>query len=129
MRDRGTSVLVTTHQLDEAEQHCDVAAIMDHGELLCMDAPRALLEAHGMEIQAELPAGAVSDDDLCDLAGATQVQTTNGRTYAFGRGEAFRAAVTTLAIDSGVVAADIGTGRARLEDLFLLLTGRSYREG
>ena len=45
IRAAGTTVFLTTHYLDEAEQLCDRVGIMDHGELIALDAPRALVGA------------------------------------------------------------------------------------
>jgi len=45
IRDRGTTVLLTTHYMDEAEVLCDRVAIMDAGRILALDTPRALIEA------------------------------------------------------------------------------------
>src|SRR3954451_5944868 len=91
MRDRGASVLITTHQLDEAEAHCDIAAVMDRGRLLCSGAPADLLDEFGMHAHVVLPehvaAGSVR------AAGATQLQTAAGRMHVFGRGEEFMPAI------------------------------------
>jgi ABC-2 type transport system ATP-binding protein len=45
IRASGTTVFLTTHYLDEAEQLCDRVGVMDHGELVALDAPRALIAA------------------------------------------------------------------------------------
>jgi ABC-2 type transport system ATP-binding protein len=43
IRDRGTTVFLTTHYMDEAEVLCDRVAIMDHGKIVRLDEPRALI--------------------------------------------------------------------------------------
>ncbi len=43
IRDRGTTVFLTTHYLDEAEVLCDRVAIMDNGRIIALDSPRALI--------------------------------------------------------------------------------------
>ena len=45
IRDRGTTVFLTTHYMEEAEILCDRVAIMDHGKILRLDAPRTLIGA------------------------------------------------------------------------------------
>ena len=45
IRERGTTIVLTTHYLDEAEILCDRVAIMDRGKILRLDPPRALIEA------------------------------------------------------------------------------------
>ena len=44
IRANGTTVFLTTHYMDEAEVLCDRVAVMDHGEIIAMDAPRRLIE-------------------------------------------------------------------------------------
>jgi ABC-2 type transport system ATP-binding protein len=45
----GTTIVVTTHQMEEAERHCDRLSIMDHGEIVAQGAPAALIEENGCE--------------------------------------------------------------------------------
>ena len=47
--DAGTTIVVTTHQMEEAERHCDRLAIMDHGRLVEQGEPGALIEKHAVE--------------------------------------------------------------------------------
>ena len=46
MRDSGRSVLLTTHSMEEAKAICDRVAIIDHGRLIAIDSPQALIEKH-----------------------------------------------------------------------------------
>jgi lipooligosaccharide transport system ATP-binding protein len=46
LREQGTSVLLTTHYMDEAERLCDRVAIMNRGRIVAQDSPRALIESH-----------------------------------------------------------------------------------
>ncbi len=46
VRSEGTTVVLTTHYMDEAEALCDLVAIVDHGKLLELDTPEALLKKH-----------------------------------------------------------------------------------
>ncbi len=50
----GTTIVVTTHQMEEAERHCERLAIMDRGAIVAEGAPAALLEEHGAESLEEL---------------------------------------------------------------------------
>jgi ABC-2 type transport system ATP-binding protein len=47
--EHGTTVVVTTHLMEEAERHCDRLAIMDHGRLVEQGEPGALIEKHAVE--------------------------------------------------------------------------------
>ena len=71
IRDRGTTVFLTTHYMDEAEVLCDRVAIMDHGKIVRLDAPRALigeLLAHGFT-KPVIQQQATLEDVFLDLTG------------------------------------------------------------
>jgi ABC-2 type transport system ATP-binding protein len=114
LRNGGRTVLVTTHELDEAQEHADRVSIIDRGRVIADDAPAALLEAHGLGLRATLP----SLDR--EPPGTTHVQQVGSRVAVFGDGEPFRRAL----VEAGVVE----LRQATLEDLFLLLTDREYRD-
>jgi ABC-2 type transport system ATP-binding protein len=46
IRDKGHSVLLTTHSMEEAEAVCDRIAIIDHGQVIAVDTPQALIDKH-----------------------------------------------------------------------------------
>ena len=127
-RDQGGTVFLTTHLLEEAQEHCDRVAIVDHGRLLADGPPARLLRERGLEIRVTLPL----DDWLVDVAwgrlGATHQERLDRRWVVYGPDEAFLARVHEEARAHGVALSRLETRGVRLEDLFLLLTGREYRE-
>ena len=98
---RGRTVVLTTHYLDEAETLCDRVAIMDHGRVLQLDTPAAL---------------------VAGLAAPTRITTADGETIETTdpAGGADR-----LAEERRLDGISVRT--ATLEDVFLDLTGREYR--
>ncbi|MDQ6713092.1 MAG: ABC transporter ATP-binding protein [Candidatus Dormibacteraeota bacterium] len=128
----GTTILLTTHNMDEAEAECDLIAIIDHGHLLSSGTPKHLLDEHGLETRVALPKGAaVSKEDVQqrrEALGVRSVESVGDQLVVYGKGAAFLREVSLFAQSRGVQATDIEIRRARLEDLFLLLTGREYRE-
>ena len=44
MREKGHSILLTTHSMEEAEAVCDRIAIIDHGKIIAIDAPQTLVD-------------------------------------------------------------------------------------
>jgi len=105
LRDRGTTILYTTHYMEEARRLCNRVAIMDHGELLALDTVDGLIAAHGGKsiLRAETEAGeqcVETDDPISEL---NRIQSQNR--------------VRTFRLD-----------RPDLEAVFLNLTGRSLRD-
>src|SRR5579862_2282867 len=82
LRDSDVTLILTTHDMDEAALLADRVGIMDHGRLLALDTPDALidsLEGEGtLELTADRPADGVVVDALGALAGVERVETVHG---------------------------------------------------
>jgi ABC-2 type transport system ATP-binding protein len=107
LRDTGTTVIYTTHYMEEAERLCDRVAIIDHGKLLALDTVAALIDAHGgtcvLHAITERGEHRVETDD--PVAELNRIQETGpGRLLKFS------------------------LERPNLEAVFLALTGRSLRD-
>jgi ABC-2 type transport system ATP-binding protein len=132
MRQRGKTVLLTTHFMEEAERLCDRVAILDHGKIVAMDTPAALIRSLGMEdrvvfnVDGSLPAGfekALSGDvDLKVDGNRVTVQARNGRQVPLV------SEVVNLLTAQGIPFRDLRTEQPNLEDVFLSLTRRQIRE-
>jgi ABC-2 type transport system ATP-binding protein len=134
---RRKTVILTTHNMDEADRVADRVAIIDHGELLVVDTPQALKQHMGagdvIEIGLEPGGAAVSS---ADVAEALQDMVQEARLEADGRLLMVRAlnAVGTLPAILGRVEvlgvrpSDVRVRANTLEDVFIQLTGRRLRE-
>lgn len=125
LRAGGTSVVITTHYMDEAERLCDRLVVIDHGEVVRQGAPADLVRD---EVGAEALEMRCATTDAARLAGAASRRhiVAGDVVIAFGDdGDALRAAADA----SGVRWDLIAERRATLEDLFIMLTGHSLREG
>lgn len=136
VRSRGTTILLTTHDMDEAQENCDTVCIVDHGRVLAQGSASELLAAHGMQFRASITADSAQNAPvtlpeplLRALPGTRQVEVVDNEVVVYGSGGDFLPALTRLLEQHGLAQGDMETRRARLEDLFLLLTGRDYREG
>ena len=142
LRDEGITVVLTTHDMDEAHKLSDRIGIVDHGTLLALDTPdklvRALPGSATVEVVAEPGPGGVEPlrVALAGLDGVARVETPPGR--AQPGTEAFRLSVTcepsTLlapVVDllgrHGAGVRDVSLGESTLEDVFIDLTGRDLR--
>ena len=123
---QGTSILLTTHFMDEAERLCSRLLVLDHGRMLAEGAPRALIAEHlEREVVEVYGAGALAlqhDAALAALAARVEV---SGETVFFYTRDA-SALVQALAAQHSHLRTLHRP--ANLEDLFLKLTGRQIRE-
>ena len=124
IRDRGVTILLVTHFMEEAERLGDRLAVIDAGRLVALDTPSGLIDAVDaaqhlrLRLSAPLP-----DSVLTALPQVTAVEREGELLRVSGTGDVLTAVVTTLAAE-GVAPLDLRTERASLDDAFLALTGR-----
>ena len=132
VRAKGKSILLTTHFMEEAERLCDRVAILDHGKIVALDTPAALIRDLGVEeriifnLDGTLPAGfekALSGTVRLDIQGERVI--IHGKT---GRDVPLISEVVNLLTGQGILFRDLHTEQPTLEDVFLSLTGRAMRE-
>jgi len=123
LRDRGITVLLTTHDLDEAERLADHVVIVDHGRVLASGTPTELTDAGQ---RAEIRFAAAPGLDVGALAvalGATVTEVAPGEYRVDGApSPATVAALTGWLAERDLQLGDLRAGRQRLEDVFLRLT-------
>jgi ABC-2 type transport system ATP-binding protein len=128
VRDRGTTVLLVTHFMDEAERLCDRVALIDSGRLIALDTPARLAAyAAGAKTVRFLPSAPVGDGLLNRLPGVTAVERDGRYIVVTGTGELATAVIVALHA-AGIEAQDVRTDAATLEDAFVRLTGRDLHE-
>ncbi len=123
LRDEGTTVVLTTHFMDEAERLADRVAIIDHGRLIALDTPRALIrDEEGGTVR--LVAAPGLRDMLSALPAARDVREGEPGHYTLQTADApaLLAAVTAALRDRGVTLTSLSVGHGSLEETFLRLT-------
>ncbi|MEO8494810.1 MAG: ABC transporter ATP-binding protein [Planctomycetota bacterium] len=134
-RDRGRTVLLTTHYMDEAERLCDRVSVVDHGQVIALGSPRELIASLGGEQVIEFsvangtgPAPIVLES-LADLPAVRSVHR-EGEITRLAVSELHMAIPALLArVQSlGWELASLTTRQASLEDVFVTLTGRHLRD-
>ena len=123
IRDKGTTVVLVTHFMDEAEELCDRVAVVDHGNVIACDSPGKLVAEHGGEVTVTFTA---EEADCGWMSGVPCVQTvTRVGTKMEVRGEgAIVAHVAASLLQHGIEPIDLRVRQPNLEDVFLRLTGR-----
>jgi ABC-2 type transport system ATP-binding protein len=127
IRDRGVTILLVTHFMEEAERLCDRVALIDAGRVVALDTPAGLAaRSSGGKTVRFLPSAPFDDRLLTDLPGVDRVDRP-GR-HVLVTGELVNAVILTLAA-AGVTARDVQLDSSNLEDAFVTLTGKISREG
>jgi ABC-2 type transport system ATP-binding protein len=129
IRDRGKTVFLTTHLMEEAERLCDRVAIIEHGRIIDIDTPKRLVDRHCPERTVVL----VTDDPIAEesflsIPGAEAVVRTGIQFTVRGRGDDLVTEVIRCLSENRIKVADFRTILPNLEDVFLKLTGQSIRE-
>ncbi|NYJ06308.1 ATP-binding cassette domain-containing protein [Petropleomorpha daqingensis] len=131
--ERGTTVFLTTHYLDEADALCDRILVIDHGVIVAAGTPDQLKSGVGGDVLTVTVADPAATAEVARLVGglpgAEPPQVQDDR--VIGRVPNGGAALVRLVREldtAGVEVAGIESRRPSLDDVFLQLTGRSLRE-
>ena len=129
----GKTVLITTHNMEEADALCQRLAIIDHGKIIALGTPK--------QLKSTVPGGFLlrlhfsrSHADFCNrlagLSGVREVRASDsdGADVYADRGGSLVPEVASLAATLGVDLLDVHISEPSLENLFLHHTGRSLRE-
>ena len=128
IRERGKTVFLTTHLMEEAERLCDRVAIMEHGRIIDIDTPANLVFRHCPERSVVLEVGNPGiAERFKRLQGVESVERNGNRLTICGRGDLVTEVIHCLSEDR-VRVTDFRVILPNLEDVFLKLTGRSIRE-
>lgn len=128
IRERGKTVVLVTHFMDEAERLCDRVAIIDHGRLVALDTPAALIRQIQGESRVRFSvSGSFDPACLATVPGVNRVMRTDGQVVVYGDGPLLARVAAALA-EHNIAPADLESERATLEDVFLALTGRQIRD-
>ncbi len=128
IRERGTTVVLVTHFMYEAEKLCDRVAIIDGGQVVALDSPEALIGEVSTETNVRF--GGLNGFDpapLRALPGVSRVAHEAGDVVVYGDGPLL--ARTVVELDHhGITPTDVSVARPTLEDVFIEKTGRKIRD-
>jgi ABC-2 type transport system ATP-binding protein len=122
IRDRGTTVVLVTHFMDEAERLCDRVAVVDKGRIIALDTPRGLVVRYDPLEQVVFTCALDDVDWLRGVPGARSVTRRGRRVVVEGTGPLL-AHVAAALVERGEAPDDLRVVEPSLEDVFLKLTG------
>jgi ABC-2 type transport system ATP-binding protein len=128
IRQRGKTVFMTTHLMEEAERLCDRVAVIDHGRIIDIGSPAALVRRHCQEraVVVTTPQ-ATADAIFRAVPGVGVVERRGDQVWVRGRGDDLVAGVIQSIATHAIAVHDFHTETPTLEDVFLTLTGESIR--
>ncbi len=128
IRDRGVTVLLVTHFMEEAERLADRVAIIDSGRIVAIDTPAGIISRLDAEQTLRFrPSAPIEDQLLTDLPEVSGVQRTGPMVVVSGTGNLIYA-VTSVLAQRQVVANDLRVEQANLDDAYVALTTRTAKE-
>jgi ABC-2 type transport system ATP-binding protein len=130
-KERGRTILVSTHYMEEAQRLCDRVAIIERGKAIATGSPDELIASldGNLVVEVEMAAGDVEDGDVRGLAGVTSVRRENGALLVSVRDAHVTVpALLDLCRARSASLAHLTLRQATLEDVYVSLTGRKYRD-
>jgi ABC-2 type transport system ATP-binding protein len=129
IRERGKTVFMTTHLMEEAERLCDRVAIIDHGRIVDIDTPSRLVSRHCPERTVLLTAEEAAPDERFRAIPGVETVTCHDLRYTIrGRGDNLVTDVIRCVSEHRMLVTDFRTVLPNLEDVFLKVTGHSIRD-
>ena len=122
IRDRGTTVVLVTHFMDEAERLCDRVAVVDKGRIIALDTPRGLVVRYDPLEQVVFSCDLDDVEWLSRVPGARSVTRRGARIVVEGTGPLLAHVAASL-VDRDLAPDDLRVIEPSLEDVFLKLTG------
>ena len=121
MRERGVTVILVTHFMDEAETLCDRVALIDRARLRILDTPEAIAAEAGGNRVRFVPSRPVDDETLYAVRGVQVVERKDRSVSVTGAGDLAASLINALAA-GGIQVSELEARRGNLDDAFIRLT-------
>jgi ABC-2 type transport system ATP-binding protein len=129
IRQRGKTVFLTTHLMEEAERLCDRVAIIDHGRIIDSGTPADLVRRHCPERTVVVTTGDSTAEQRFRALPPIESVSRQGLEHIIrGRGEDLVMTVIQCLAEHRITVIDLRTEHPTLEDVFLRLTGHRIRD-
>ncbi len=127
IRNRGATVVLVTHFMDEAEKLCDRLAIVDRGKIVAMDTPQGLITEYASEVRVIFTTDREDLSWLDEIDRVKKITRSGPRVEVEGSGPVLALVAASL-VEHGITPADLRIEQPTLEDVFLKLTGQDIGE-
>src|SRR4029077_14817875 len=129
IRDRGKTVFLGTHLMEEAERLCDRVAIIEHGRIIDIDTPQRLVDKHCPERNVVLATDDPSAEERFRAIRRVESVLRSGFQFTIrGRGDDLVTEVIHCLSENRIRVTDFRMIVPNLEDVFIKLTGHSIRD-
>jgi ABC-2 type transport system ATP-binding protein len=129
VRDKGKTVILVTHFMEEAERLCDRVAIIDHGKIIALDSPRNLIKNLKKHYTVKFTSTAKDLEEVLQSNNSIMNCTSKGERYLLDVAHIKDVAtIINLLSDREIEFDDFAILQPNLEDVFIELTGRKIRD-
>ncbi len=124
IRQRGTTIVLVTHFMDEAEYLCDRVAIVDQGRVVALGTPQDIIDSLDVPLHVRFSSNCPDLGWLRSVSGVQQLSRVGDQVEIEGTGPVLALVASTL-VAHDVVPSDLRVERPTLEDAFIAITGRA----
>jgi ABC-2 type transport system ATP-binding protein len=124
IREKGTTVVLVTHFMEEAQQLCDRLAVIDHGQVIAIDSPQGLINTYAKKIKITFSCETRELGWLETTPHVQKVIQRGNRVEVEGEGPVLPLVAAAL-VNHGITPLDLHTEQPTLEDVFLTITGQN----
>ena len=130
LRDRGKTIILTTHYMEEAEQLCGRLAIIDRGSIIAMDTPENIINSAALDTSIEFSTSIELNSWMRKMLSTEKVNHGSINRYSINTKSVpgVLKDLTNLCSENNIELKNISVRKATLEDVFLAMTGRKLRE-
>lgn len=129
IRDRGKTVFLTTHFMEEAERLCNRVAIVDQGKIVALDTPSNLIHSLGSEYRVVFTVHEKLDiERFKKISSVRQIEQVDDQVTIQGKEEGLLSGIVNTLEAGGIKFRDLRTEQPTLEDVFLTITGKEIQQ-
>ena len=129
IRDKGKTVFLTTHFMEEAETLCDRVAIIDKGKIIALDSPENMIKSIGTDNRVTFKVeGDFKEEELENMKFISKLEKNENEYTVYGKGNELLVHTVNHLAEKGYRILELHSEQSNLEDVYLSLTGKRIRD-